>query len=181
MNWRIVENYCLTHCPFVNSVQQDKRFKSCSQGQSEIQELTKAGRACEPSYMEEKPEKQKEMQQWDRSPCTVLSKCFSLKLVELIYNVLAEVVFALVQSPHVLFQVTIEPWWTSRAKWDRLCLKQYLTCLLPTPFLRGITQGSSWIKTGFWTVAIVSSCCVQGCKQRSLIFIPPGLSGQKYA
>lgn len=74
----------------------------CSQAQSETQELTEVGRACEPSYVEEQLEKQKEMQQWDRSPCTGLSRYFSLKLVELIYNVLAEVVFVLVRSPHCL-------------------------------------------------------------------------------
>lgn len=58
--------------------------------------------------MGEKLEKQKKMQQWDMSSCTVISTNYHLKVVELIYSGLAEVLFILVQSTHVLLQVSLD-------------------------------------------------------------------------
>lgn len=61
--------------------------QNCSQGQSKIQELSKAGKVYKPSYVGKKKtktklEKQKEMQQWDSAPRNVLSRNFCLNQVE---------------------------------------------------------------------------------------------------
>lgn len=48
------------------------------------------------------------MQQWDMSPCAVVSRNYHLKVAEFIYSGLAEVLFILVQSTHVLFQVSLD-------------------------------------------------------------------------
>lgn len=106
MNYRIAENYCFTHRTFVNGVQQDKKFRASARVRVKFRNFLKLAEFVNPATWEKSHKSKRRCSSETYLLALSFSRNFWLKLVELISNGLAEVMFVLVQSTHVLFQVS---------------------------------------------------------------------------